>query len=144
MSYLLDTHVLSELVKPARDASVVAWTAGQSPLDLLISVLTLGELESGIARMPRGARRLQLTHWASTDVPRQFIGRLLPVDEAVGLAWGRLTAAGGSAGRPLPMIDGLLLATAEVHRLTLVTRNVSDCADRGIGVFDPWTGTLYE
>jgi len=144
MSYLLDTNVLSELVKPVPAASVVAWTGGQSPLDLSISVLTLGEIESRIALMPHGARRTLLTNWARTELPRQFLGRLLPVDEEVGLAWGKLTAAGRAAGRRIPVIDGLLLATALTYRLILVTRNVSDCADRGITVFDPWTGMLYK
>lgn len=143
MPYLLDTNVLSELVKPAPDARVIEWTRAQSALELNISVLTLGDLENGIATMPPGVRRTRLEQWAASEVPRQFLGRLLPIDETIALAWGRLSGAGRSIGRPLPVIDGLLLATAQVHRLTLVTRNVSDCGGRGVSVFDPWTRIRY-
>ena len=143
MTWLLDTSILSELVKPRPDAHVEAWTRAQSPLDLALSVLTLGELEQGIATLPFGARRAQLSQWAHFDVPRQFFGRLLPVDAAVTVAWGQLAGSAHTAGRPLPVIEGLLLATAHVFGLTLVTRNVSDCAERGVPVYDPWTGSLH-
>lgn len=71
---------------------------------------------------------------------RQFNGRVLPVDDAVALAWGRLAVEGRAAGRELPVADGLLLATAAVHDLTLVTRNERDCGDRGVQVLNPWSG----
>lgn len=143
MAWLLDTNTLSEMVKPRPDASVVTWMRAQSSLDLSLSVLTLGELEKGIATLPGTARRAQLSQWARTDVPRQFFGRLLPVDSAVAVAWGQLAGDAHAGGRPLPVIDGLLLATAKTAGLTFVTRNVSDCAGRGVPVFDPWTGTSY-
>ncbi len=143
MRYLLDTNVISELVRPSPTASVVEWVRVQSALDLTLSVLTLGEVETGIRNLADGARRDRLTRWARTELPAQFLGRLLPVDQEIAVAWGELTAAAQAAGRPLPAIDGLLLATAGAHGLTLVTRNVSDCGGRGIPVFDPWTGTLH-
>lgn len=143
MTYLLDTTVLSELVRPAPDANVIAWTRAQSPIDLWLSVLALGELEKGIALMAHGARRARLTQWVQTKLPRQFLGRLLPIDDAVAMAWGRLTATGLREGRPLPVIDGLMVATAQVHDLHLVTRNVSDCSRRGVPVLDPWSGSIH-
>ena len=143
MLYLLDTNVISELVRPAPDAKVVAWTRAQGALDLAISVLTLGELEKGIALLRPGARRTALARWARSDVPRQFSGRLLPVTDAIALAWGQLAAAGEGMGRELPAIDGLLLATAQEHRLTFVTRNVAECAGRGVPVYDPWADKLH-
>ncbi|HLL47007.1 MAG TPA: PIN domain-containing protein, partial [Longimicrobiaceae bacterium] len=73
-------------------------------------------------------------------LPRQFMGRLLPVDGSVALEWGRLTAEGRLAGRELPVIDGLLLATCAAHGLTLVTRNERDCGNRGIPMLNPWVG----
>jgi hypothetical protein len=93
--------------------------------------------------MAPGARRTRLGNWARTEIPRQFHGRLLPVDDEVAIAWGQLAADGQTTGRQLPAIDGLLLATAQVHGLTLVTRNVGDCAGRGVPVYDPWTGRLH-
>lgn len=143
MVYLLDTNVISELVKPAPDPNVVGWTQGQTPLDLALSVLTLGEIEKGIALMPLGARRTRLAQWAGTQLLQHFAGRLLAVDDSVALAWGQLAAAAQSAARPLPVVDGLLLATAKTHGLTFVTRNIGDCANRGVPVFDPWTGITH-
>lgn len=138
MSYLLDTMVLSEPARPAPDPDVVTWLRAQSPLDLSISVLTLGELAKGVALLARGRRRTALEEWLRTDLPRQFTGRVLSVDEDVANEWGRLTAEGQRSGHPLPVIDGLLLATAAVHQLILVTRNERDCKGRGIPIHNPW------
>lgn len=142
-SFLLDTNVVSELARPAPAPPVVSWVAAQAPLALHLSALTFGEIEAGVARMAGGARRDALARWARTELPRQFAGRVLAVDVAVALAWGRVVAAGRDAGRTAPMVDALLVATAVTHGLTLVTRNVADCAGRGAPVFDPWTGTLH-
>src|SRR6185437_72206 len=128
MRYLLDTNVISEPFKRAPEQKVVDWLSAQSPLDLCISVLTLGELTMGFEMAPVGKRRNDLQNWITQDLPRRFVGRLLPVDEAVAREWGRLSAEGRASGRELPSIDGLLLATARVHDLTLVTRNERDCA----------------
>ncbi len=144
MRYLLDTNVLSELVKPRPDARVTAWIEARSPLDLLISVLTLGDVEQGIARLTEGPRRTALSQWARVELPTQFVGRLLGVDAAVAVAWGTLSAGGATTGRPLPVMDGLLLATAQVSGLTLATRHVADCAHRGVPVVDPWSGESYD
>jgi len=116
----------------------VQWLRGQAPLDLAISVLTIGEIQKGVALLAAGKRRTLLDRWLSTELPRQFSDRVLPIDDAVARAWGRLAAAGRQHGRELPVIDGLLLATASVHGLTFVTRNEGDCADRGVPVLNPW------
>src|SRR5690348_1316446 len=131
--------VLSEPARPTPDAGVVAWLQAHSPLDLFISALTLGELAKGVALLPRGRRRDTLDRWLRADLPRQFSGRVLPIDDAVVHEWGKLSAEGQRAGRPLPVIDGLLLATAAVHRLILATRNERDCAGRDIPIHNPWT-----
>ena len=143
MRYLLDTNVLSELVKRRPDPRVTQWIDAQSPLDLAISVLSLGEVEKGIARLPHGTRRVALTRWTRLDLPTQFLGRVLDIHAAVAVAWGEMSGQATVDARPLPVIDGLLLATAHVHALTLVTRNVGDCAARGVPVFDPWSGTAH-
>ena len=139
MRYLLDTNVISEPFKRAPEQRVVDWLSAQSPLDLCISVLTVGELTMGFEMARAGKRRDELQNWITQDLPRRFVGRLLAVDEAVASEWGRLSAEGRASGRELPAIDGLLLATARVHDLTLVTRNERDCAGRGVGVLNPWT-----
>lgn len=144
MRCLLDTNILSELVKPKPDRRVTVWIEAQSPLDLHISVLTLGEVENGIARLIAGRRRTALLRWARAELPAQFRGRLLGVDATVAVAWGALSARAAEEGRPLPVVDGLLLATAEAFGLTLATRNLADCAHRGVPVYDPWSGESYD
>lgn len=140
MRFLLDTNVLSEAARPEPDPGLAGWLEGQSALDLSISVLTLGEIRKGILLLPEGPKREQLHEWLRTELTRQFTDRVLPVDEAVSLAWGRLTAEGRRSGRRVPVIDGLLLATAAVHGIALVTRNERDCAGRGVPVLNPWSG----
>jgi predicted nucleic acid-binding protein len=138
MRYLLDTNVLSEPAKPRPDPHVTSWLEKQSPFDLAISVLTLGEIAKGIQLLPEGPKRNRLDDWLATDLPRQFLGRVLPVDDRVAFTWGRLAAAARHARRELPVIDGLLLATAEVHGLIFVTRNTKDCENRGVPLYNPW------
>jgi toxin FitB len=144
MRFLLDTNVLSEPLKRAPEAKVVEWLQSQSSIDLCISVLTLGELTMGFELALAGKRRDDLRDWVTRELPRQFIGRLLSVDEPVATEWGRLSAEGRAAGRELPSIGGLLLASARVHGLTLVTRNERDCAGRGVSVLNPWAPALKD
>jgi len=138
MRFLLDTNVLSEGAKPEPDRGLAGWLEGRSTLDLCVSVLTLGEIRKGILLMPEGRRRDRLHDWLRGDLVRRFQGRILSIDDAVALAWGGLSAEGPATGRRLPVIDGLLLATAAVHDLVFVTRNERDCAGRGVPVLNPW------
>lgn len=135
MSFLLDTNVLAELRKPRPRASVAAWFESVDGLQLYLSVLTIGEIQQGVARLRRRDPRQAAVFdaWLGT-LRRDFADRLLPVDEAVALAWGGL-----SAGDPLPVIDGLLAATAQVHGLTMVTHNVGDFERTGVPVLDPFS-----
>lgn len=138
MRFLLDTNVLSELVKREPAPRVVDWVAGQSPLDLAISVLTLGEIVKGVGGLAPGRHRDLLQRWSAREVPRQFAGRVLDIDARVASRWGELAAAARRDGHALPMLDGLLLASAAVHDLVFVTRNERDCANRGVDVHNPW------
>jgi hypothetical protein len=135
VSYLIDTNVLSELRRKAPDESVTRWFEERPAGTLYLSVLTLGEIRKGIETLPDPARRLVLLDWLETDLPAFFAGRILPIDTAVADRWGRLVA---QAGRPLPAIDSLLVATAAQHGLTLVTRNLRDVQGLGVQVINPW------
>ena len=139
MRYLLDTNVLSEGVAPRPNPGVLAWGLNQSSLDLFVSVLSFGEIRKGIELRFHDARRGALETWLSSVLPAEFRGRILPVDENVALEWGRVAAEGQKKGRVLPTLDGLLVATAIVHGMTLVTRNERDCAGRGAPTLNPWT-----
>ncbi len=138
MRYLLDTNVLSELVRPTPNATVVVWINRQRALDLALSVLTIGELERGIALLEDGRRRRTLIEWVREALPRQFLGRVLDIDATTAATWGALSARASKSGRTLPVVDGLLLSTALRHELSVVTRNVSDFEAWGVPVLNPW------
>ena len=138
MSYLLDTHVLSELRRKAPDAAVLQWFAQRPAGTLYLSVLTLGEIRKGIDALQDSTRRLNLLDWLETALPAFFAGRILPIDAAVADRWGRLVA---QTGWPLPAIDSLLAATALHHDLRLVTRNIRDFDYAGLEVINPWATT---
>lgn len=134
---LLDTCVISEMTKPTPNARVLAWMAAHHARAAL-SVVVLGEIACGIAVLPDGQRRRHLTTWLD-DLERRFADRILPIDPAVARAWAALHAARQQAGRPLAMADGLIAATAQVHGLTLATRNGPDFHGLiGVRVADPW------
>ncbi len=143
MSYLLDTCIISDIPRKT-DSGLLEWAAAQDQLGLHLSVLTFAEIQKGIELLPASAgkkRREELLAWLSGDLPAQFAGRVLDVTEPVALEYGRLSARGQRQGRPLPVIDGLLLATAVIHALTLVTRNVRDVLGTGVAVLNPYSGS---
>lgn len=135
MSYLIDTNVLSELRNRKADANVVTWMHARPRQSLYLSVLSLGEIRKGIEGVADPAFRQMLTDWLDVQLPNYFIGRVLDIDAAVADRWGRLQA---SAKRTLPVIDGLLAATALEHDLTLVTRNSKDFIGLGVQLLNPW------
>jgi hypothetical protein len=135
VSYLLDTNVLSETRKRQPDARVTDWITETLPERMHVSVLTLGEIEQGIARIRGRGDQQQaagLERWLR-EVEQGFADRILPVTLSVASAWGRQQYA-----RPLPVIDALIAATARAHELTVVTRNVKDFERSGVQVLNPF------
>jgi toxin FitB len=136
VSYLLDSNVVSELRKREHaDANLLEWFIAVDDSELFLSVLTLGELRRGIDSIQRRdrARALALNRWFRALVT-EYEPRILPVDQRVAEEWGRLNAA-----TTLPVVDSLLAATAHVHRLTLVTRNMKDVLRTGVPCLNPFT-----
>jgi predicted nucleic acid-binding protein len=138
MSFLLDTNVVSEWVKPRPDGGVVAWLREADEDRLFLSVVTLAELRLGIERLPLGTRRSRLDEWIADDLRMRFEGRILTINVLIADAWGRLTAQAQSVGRPIGTMDGFIGATAQVHGLILVTRNVADFAFLANAPLNPW------
>jgi hypothetical protein len=139
VSYLLDTCIISELVrrKPAR--RVVRWVEEADEEALYLSVLSVGEIEKGIAKLPATSRRRSvLRRWVERDLRVRFAERLLPISAEIALRWGDLSGTAEREGAPLPVIDALLAATALSHGLTVVTRNVEDIGRAGADVLNPW------
>ena len=139
MSFLLDTNVVSEWLKPRPNPGVVSWLATVDEDQTCLSVVTITELRYGIERLPAGARRKRLDEWLRHELLTRFEGRILPVDLAIADECGRLVARSEAAGRPIEPRDAFIAATAEVYSLTLVTRDVSDFQPTVKEVFAPWT-----
>ena len=135
--FLLDTNIVSELVRPKPEPKVREWVASTDENLLYLSVLTLGEIRKGIVGVRDASRRAALEAWLDGDLVLRFANRILPIDRPVAARWGRL---GAQAGRKslLPVLDGLLAATALHHNLILVTRNTKDVEGIGAPVFNPW------
>jgi toxin FitB len=140
MSYLLDTNAISEWVKPRPDPGIAQWLDEVDEDRTYLSVITLGELRKGVDRLADGRRRARLDRWLASELPDRFGGRMLPVDAAVADEWGRLLARTENAGTPVGGTDALVAATAKVHGLQVVTRNVGHFRDAGVGVLSPWHG----
>ncbi len=138
MSFLLDTNVVSEWVKPQPNPAVIAWLDEVDEDRVFLSVITLTELRYGIERLAPGKRRKRLEDWLEQELPLRFEGRILGIDQTVTNACGELLAEREAAGRPFGAMDAYLAATAQVHRLTLVTRNNSDFKG-SVGCLNPWT-----
>ena len=138
MSWLLDTCAISEYARKVPTTKVIAWLDEQDEASLFISVITLGEIEKGILKLRKtDPRRSQkLTAWLG-KVEQRFAGRILPLDAAALHVWAQIPAYAELAGQPMPVMDGLLMATAQCHGLTVVTRNVQDFALYP-QVFNPW------
>lgn len=139
MNFLLDTNVVSEWVKARPNAGVAVWLEDVDEDRVFISVVTLAELRYGIERMAAGSRRKRLDEWLRNELPLRFEGRVLPVDNVVADAWGKVVARSEAAGRPIGVIDAFISATANVHSLTLVTRNASDFESSLKAIVNPWT-----
>jgi toxin FitB len=136
--FLLDTNVISELVKPQPDRNVLRWIGDTDEALLFLSVLTLGEIRNGIEKLNPGKRRGRLETWLAVDLRLRFEDRILILDEGIAHRWGALSATAARKGRPVPVIDGLLAATALHHDLMLVTRDDGGVSGTGVPVLDPW------
>jgi toxin FitB len=138
MNFLLDTNAVSEWVKPRPNPGLIGWMESADEDRVFLSVISLAELRYGVERMAAGARRTRLEQWLQDELPLRFEGRILAVDPNVAEAWGRTVARCEALGRPVGAMDAFLSATAEIHRLALVTRNVSDFPTLKT-VVNPWS-----
>lgn len=139
MRFLLDTNVVSETVRHAPRLEVVEWIAARDPFTLQISAVTFAEIEEGIALLPEGHRRHRLESWRDL-LATSTSERLLPVGLEVSMAWGAIRARVSREGHTMAPLDAFIAATAEVHDLTVATRNVKDFEAWGGPVFNPWIG----
>ena len=137
MSLLIDTCVISELQKPQQHAAAQALLARTPEADQYLSVITIGEIAGGIARLAAGRKRQQLQEWL-LGLQHAYADRILPIDSQTAQLWGELTARTGAKGVQIGASDGLIAATALQHGLQIVTRNVRDFAASGARLLNPW------
>ena len=138
MDYLLDTCILSEFTRRKPEEKVIRWLDGIAEEKLFISVITVGEIQHGIERLPFSPRKNELSVWMNDRLIARFGERILSLDTQTLFLWGTLTARLESAGQPAPVMDGLIAATALQHNLLIATRNVVDFLPCGVQVVNPW------
>ena len=128
--YILDTNIISNIVKPQPSESLLAWWGKQSDQDLFVASLTIAEIRRGILEKPRGKKRDVLDTWFSGPEGPQglFSGRILPFDDKAALIWARLMADGKAAGRPRSALDMIIAAVAGANECVVVTDNEKDFA----------------
>ena len=139
MTFLLDTNVVSETVKPRPAPRLLEWFDAQLAPDLYISVVTLGEVVHGARRLRDRRRRRSYETWIQRELLRDFEGRVLPFDAEAATIWGDLLAVGDRSGLSLPAVDAQIAAIARRHRMTVVTRNVRDFSLMGVPQLNPWS-----
>jgi predicted nucleic acid-binding protein len=136
MSYLLDTNIISELVKHTPNERVLKWVDDINSETFYLSVISIGEIRKGVAGIQDPRRQQKISHWLEIELPDYFEERILNIDLKIADMWGQLQSK--TKGYTLPAIDGLIAATAQVHNLTLVTRNTKDFNHVSIKIINPW------
>jgi predicted nucleic acid-binding protein len=138
LKYLLDTCVISELIKKEKNSKVVKWIKKRKESSLFISVLTVGEIQKGISKLPDSHKKEYLKTWIDNDLKKRFSGRILEITEEIATSWGEIQAKSESEGKKMPAIDSLIAATAIKNNLTVVTRNEKDIENSGCKSINPW------
>ncbi len=134
MNYLLDTNVISETIKKEPNYGVINWLKAVDIEYLYLSVITLGEIRKGIEKIADINKKNKIIQWLEFELPKEFGNRIIAIDKTVADKWGYV-----SANNSIPAIDGLIGASALVHNLKLITRNVKDFKDiPGLEIINPW------
>ena len=138
MKFLLDTCVISEIIRPKPSRKVIKWIKSEDEGNFFISVLTIGELHKGIEKLPESKRKEELHNWVENDLKERFWNRIIDIDLQVAMMWGKIQGMTERIGRPMPAIDSLIAATGITHHVTVVTRNTSDMKESGVVLLNPW------
>ncbi len=138
MKYLLDTCVISELIKPQPNENVVSWMQSKDENSLFLSVLTFGEIEKGIEKATDATRKKRLKLWVEEDLKNRFDGRIIPIDLNISVRWGNIQASSELLEKAMPSIDGLIAVSGLVHNCIVVTRNISDMRQSSAELLNPW------
>jgi predicted nucleic acid-binding protein len=138
MKFLLDTCVISEVIKPRADKNVISWMQNQDEESLYLSVLTFGEIEKGIEKSSDETRKRKLQLWVEEDLKKRFEGRIIPINIDISVKWGVIQGNAELLGKAMPAIDGLIAVSGLVHNCIVVSRNVSDMEQSTVELLNPW------
>ncbi len=138
MNYLLDTCVISELIKPKPSPKVIKWLRSCQEESLFLSSLTIGEIQKGISKLPDSRKRKKLQIWLDSELTQRFDKRLIGIDFKVAQKWGEIQASSEIAGVKMPVIDSLIASIGLLYDMTVVTRNTGDMQNSGVRLFNPW------
>jgi len=138
LNYLLDTCVVSEMIKPNPNQKVIQWIEEKDEKTLFLSVLTIGELWKGISKLPESKKKEEILLWMKNDLRQRFKKRILKLTEETAKVWGEIQGKAEKEGKKLPAIDSLLAATAIFHSMILVTRNVPNTEIETLSIINPW------
>jgi predicted nucleic acid-binding protein len=139
---VLDTNVLSELIRPSPSPAVIQWVSDQPPASVFLSAITEAELRYGLALLPTGKRRSDLAVAIEGMLRVEFEGRILPFDSDAAIAFALIAAARRQSGRPISQADAQIAAVAQSRGAALASRNVGDFSDCGIEVINPWAAAV--
>ena len=138
MKYLLDTCIISELIKKSPSSKLIKWFSTKDENQLFISVFTIGEIHKGIEKLPRSKKKNKLHHWVNHDLKERFNNRILDFDLKSATIWGKIQADSEMQGKSMPAIDGQIAAIGIRYDLTVVTRNIKDMESSGVILLNPW------
>jgi len=138
MNYLLDTCVLSEFTRRQPDVHVIDWLNSIDEEKLFISVITIGEIQRGIERLPDSHRKTELLIWMNNGLLTRFAERLVTIDAPTMFLWGSLFTRLEASGQRMGVMDSLILASALQNNLIIATRNVADLLPSGVQLINPW------
>ncbi|MDX9988197.1 type II toxin-antitoxin system VapC family toxin [Thiothrix unzii] len=138
MKYLLDTCVISEVIKREPNKNVISWLQAQNEDDLFLSILTFGEIQKGIQKDSDQSRKKKLKIWVEEDLKKRFENRIIPIDLKVVTNWGSIQGLAELAGRTMPTLDGLIAVSGLTYNCVVATRNTSDMEQSTAELFNPW------
>ena len=138
MNYLLDTCIISELIKPKLSSKVIEWLRSCNEESLFLSSLTIGEIQKGISKLPESPKKIELQIWLDMELAQRFDGRIVGIDMTVAKKWGEIQASSEMAGNIMPVVDSLIASIGLVYDMTVVTRNTEDMKPSRVRIFNPW------
>ena len=138
MNYLLDTCVISELIKPKPSSKLIKWLRSCQEESLFLSSLTIGEIQKGISKLPDSGKRKKFQNWLDSELTQRFDRRIIGIDFKVAQKWGEIQALTEIAGIKMPVIDSLIASIGIVYDMAVVTRNTADMKNSGVRLFNPW------